>query len=549
MLDGKQFLITAVTILAMLAADPALARRDLVYVTSVGIVAYAAGTPAEKLVAQEASFDGMNLSLLSMAAGAAGIARANIVDEQDNKLALQKFEIYNVRDYGAKGDGITDDRQAIQDAIDSAAISGGTIYLPPGIYLLASESTDADKHQSLLTPKSNVNIIGAGEKSILKVAADTNARWAGTNAPNVFACKSMLSNCIFKEFVIDWNGANNLLTSTDTRRNNAGIMALWGGYNILCDNVTIKDTPGNQCIFFPNQSNVDSGQGYITVQNCKFENSGEGLAGNYNYDHSSVYLNGKHNKIINNKFVSPIKVRGTAFEIHGSYAEAYGNYIENYENSFYLATDYEGITDIVVHHNVFKNVCNGNVWSGSEYPIGKIEIHSNKFYFVPGKNASFANEAPKAICDELNIHDNHYISQFTANDFRCMQVNLTKRFIFERNVVEGFSSRALTFGGTDLGDGYMHHDLLINNNTFNNVVESARYSTSAVYVAGTKKIRYFEFINNKFYRDNILSVYALVVSANVDEGKVFDNVIHANYSLEMQITSAANKLKLRHVSN
>jgi len=42
---------------------------------------------------------------------------------------------FNVQDYGAVGDGTTDDTAAIQAAIDaSVAAGGGTVYLPPGEY-------------------------------------------------------------------------------------------------------------------------------------------------------------------------------------------------------------------------------------------------------------------------------------------------------------------------------------------------------------------------------------------------------------------------------
>lgn len=53
-----------------------------------------------------------------------------------NELSKSLQSIYerivNVRDYGAKGDGTTDDTEAIQEAI----FSGGTIYFPYGTYLL-----------------------------------------------------------------------------------------------------------------------------------------------------------------------------------------------------------------------------------------------------------------------------------------------------------------------------------------------------------------------------------------------------------------------------
>ena len=41
----------------------------------------------------------------------------------------------NVKDYGATGDGETDDTAAIQAAIDA----GRSVYLPSGIYVLSRE--------------------------------------------------------------------------------------------------------------------------------------------------------------------------------------------------------------------------------------------------------------------------------------------------------------------------------------------------------------------------------------------------------------------------
>ena len=43
--------------------------------------------------------------------------------------------IVNVKDYGAVGDGVTDDSQAILDAIDALPAQGGTLYFPVGTYI------------------------------------------------------------------------------------------------------------------------------------------------------------------------------------------------------------------------------------------------------------------------------------------------------------------------------------------------------------------------------------------------------------------------------
>jgi len=42
--------------------------------------------------------------------------------------------IVNVRDEGAKGDGRTDDTVAIQAVVDAVGGTGGTVYVPGGVY-------------------------------------------------------------------------------------------------------------------------------------------------------------------------------------------------------------------------------------------------------------------------------------------------------------------------------------------------------------------------------------------------------------------------------
>lgn len=59
---------------------------------------------------------------------------------------------YNVKDYGAKGDGVTDDQSAIQSTINVCnANGGGTVYFPNGIYILNSP-VDGTSNSQLYLP-------------------------------------------------------------------------------------------------------------------------------------------------------------------------------------------------------------------------------------------------------------------------------------------------------------------------------------------------------------------------------------------------------------
>ena len=59
------------------------------------------------------------------------------------RLLADRFaDVYNVLDYGAVGDGVTDDRAAVQSAHDAAeAAGGGVVFYPPGTYLFATATT------------------------------------------------------------------------------------------------------------------------------------------------------------------------------------------------------------------------------------------------------------------------------------------------------------------------------------------------------------------------------------------------------------------------
>jgi hypothetical protein len=55
----------------------------------------------------------------------------------------------NVRDYGAKGDGVSDDTAAIRASLTAVPLSGGTVYLPCGTYLISSGLTITTSHTTI----------------------------------------------------------------------------------------------------------------------------------------------------------------------------------------------------------------------------------------------------------------------------------------------------------------------------------------------------------------------------------------------------------------
>ena len=78
---------------------------------------------------------------------------------QSSKLS----DSVNVKDFGSKCDGITDDTVQIQVAENAIAVSGGTLIIPNTTCII-----------STLSMSSNVTLMGSGKNSILKRKAGTS---------------------------------------------------------------------------------------------------------------------------------------------------------------------------------------------------------------------------------------------------------------------------------------------------------------------------------------------------------------------------------------
>ncbi|NUS38013.1 MAG: hypothetical protein HOQ02_03195 [Lysobacter sp.] len=80
--------------------------------------------------------------------------------------------VVSVRDTGAVGDGIHDDTAAIQAAINALPVTGGTVFVPAGTYLI--DTTKKINLRSLM-------LLSLDTNAVLK-AKTSSARTSGTTA-------------------------------------------------------------------------------------------------------------------------------------------------------------------------------------------------------------------------------------------------------------------------------------------------------------------------------------------------------------------------------
>ena len=110
----------------------------------------------------------------------------------------------SVKDFGAKGDGSTDDVSAIQAAIDSLPY-GGTVFFPAGTYMLGTSSGGVGVfpdwtpiQTALIVRTDNVLLTGEGNQSILKLMPNAKMR----------VISVISSNVIFEKITVDGSKAN-----------------------------------------------------------------------------------------------------------------------------------------------------------------------------------------------------------------------------------------------------------------------------------------------------------------------------------------------------
>ena len=201
---------------------------------------------------------------------------ANASNAYKKEISTIVGSLFNVTNYGATGNGVTDDRVNCQAAIDAAeAAGGGTVIFPRGTYSLTKAA--AGTH-CLNIESSNVHIIlnaGATLKMAdAQVTVDTHFVYVVLfgDGSSVFSNMSITG-----QGTIDYNAAGQTYTAQ-----NGGVLARgclkFDGANVnsLIDGIKCINANGD-CIFVKGVSDAVRG-GNVTVQNTKVLDSAEGIS-------------------------------------------------------------------------------------------------------------------------------------------------------------------------------------------------------------------------------------------------------------------------------
>lgn len=157
--------------------------------------------------------------------------------------------VFNVREAGAKGDGVTMDTAALQKALDDCGkAGGGTVLLPAGKYL--SQPLMIHTKTTLLISKDAVLLASTNQSDFLKVPGDWLKATSGGDFVPFLSGKDLEDVTIAGQGTIEGSGAVWWDEAEKARQKKSGftlprpnLIVLTRVKNLVVRDVTIQDSP------------------------------------------------------------------------------------------------------------------------------------------------------------------------------------------------------------------------------------------------------------------------------------------------------------------
>lgn len=201
---------------------------------------------------------------------------------------LRVGAMFDVSDYGATGDGTTDDTAAINNACADAAVAGGTVFVPNGTYIVSRQANNL-----CVVVYSNTTLLGESrEGAIIRL----NSGQLASTRPIVLGDGTGVTDVAIRNLTIDGNKANN----PDNDEHGSAIFMYQYSSRLYFADLIIHDNTGDafdlyegaqfvtieRCYCHDNLwMGVNLNEGYqqhIWIRDCQFVNNGNAIHIEYN---------------------------------------------------------------------------------------------------------------------------------------------------------------------------------------------------------------------------------------------------------------------------
>lgn len=176
-------------------------------------------------------------------------------DSASSKWTNKSLGNFNVKDFGAVGDGTADDTSAIQATINAAGINGGTVAFPEGTFRFSSLS---------LSGLSNVRLLGSVGSTLATSAMQSTQDIPG----GTHNCFLLINNCM--NVVVEHLRILGQYTTGDTGSYSDAICISGNSDNVTVRGCEFSAIPGE--VLFPTQSTKNIR--FIENYSHDIENSG-----------------------------------------------------------------------------------------------------------------------------------------------------------------------------------------------------------------------------------------------------------------------------------
>lgn len=366
-----------------------------------------------------------NRWLLSLL-GIYGLTIALLIGEN---LFFDEEQIDAKTQFGAEGDGMTDDTQAIQTAIDETPI-GETLHIPAGLYKLSKnpdlkartgygESSFALKISKPITIKMDGAIFQTdadGEYGVFWITdtADVHIDGGFLMGDKIPESGSLVSNIA----ILLQDSQESSIENVYTKNYSQGIHLHHANDNLL-RNVTSEFNYGSGIINFASD--------YNTIESCVVRNSGDG--------HLSLFGGGKHNV-----------VKGCVVqEDRPGFTDQQGITVESEKNSLVEKNKVSGFYyGIDIKNGAESNTIKANLVFDNEFNIAVRPGDGGNNLMTPSHNISIINNLainPREDSERgiyINVGEGHVVKGNTVEENQLILRDEELRAVYQK---ENFTAK------------------------------------------------------------------------------------------------------------